>query len=125
MWDLARRLIEIEEANRSKDDPPPAVIVCEKLRAALTRFAGVDGFRALMHRAISLARLEFPLLREMTTDNEGCLEAFAKLPDSTEDKARALVAVIGHVLSLLGLFVGESMMRRLVDDAWPEMKSDE
>ena len=124
IWDLARQLLEIEEANRSSDDPPSAVTVCEKLRAALTRFAGEDGFHALTRRAISLARLQYSILGQIKLDADGCLEELAALPDSTEDKSKALVAIIAHLLSLLGLFVGESMMRRLVSDVWAETKGD-
>ena len=56
MIGLAQRLIAFEEASTSKSDSGAnaAFRVLEKLQLLLTRFAGSDGFSALMRRAIAL-----------------------------------------------------------------------
>ena len=58
--DLARRLLAVEAARQSATSSREheAVRVCDKLRVCLTRFAGADGFTALLRRALALARAE-------------------------------------------------------------------
>ena len=68
MQALARRLLAVEAASQTAADPHvhEAVRVCEKLRISLTRFAGADGFTALLRRALALARAEVPALQSVT-----------------------------------------------------------
>ncbi|MDQ3490424.1 MAG: hypothetical protein M3449_05090, partial [Acidobacteriota bacterium] len=56
--DLARQLLSVEAARLSAADEHEAERVCEKLRISLTRFAGADGFIALMRRSLALSRVE-------------------------------------------------------------------
>ena len=67
--DLARRLLAAEAASQSAAEPRAhaAVRVCEKLRVSLTRFAGVDGFAALLRWALALAREEVPALHGISS----------------------------------------------------------
>ena len=79
--DLARRLLAVEAASQSAADPRvhEAVRVCEKLRVSLTRFAGVDGSRALLRRALALARAEVPALHGVTEKADGSMEGLEKV----------------------------------------------
>ncbi|MGI8996352.1 MAG: hypothetical protein ACR2GW_06735, partial [Pyrinomonadaceae bacterium] len=62
--DLARRLlaIEAERDNSSSARVDVAMRVIEELRLRLVRLAGVDGFRSLLSRALTLAKAEVPSL---------------------------------------------------------------
>ena len=78
---LARCLLAVEAASQSAAGPRvhEAVRVCEKLRISLTRFAGVDGFTALLRRALALARAEVPALRGITKNADGSMQGLEKL----------------------------------------------
>ena len=125
---LARRLLAIEAASQSASDAHvhEAVRVCEKLRIALIRIAGADGFSALMRRALALARAEVPALQRVTV-NSDCsmdgLEEFAA--DATDGGVDAPIAIAAHLLGLLVTFMGEPLTLRLVREAWPDASLDE
>ncbi|HEX9095255.1 MAG TPA: hypothetical protein VF990_04040 [Candidatus Dormibacteraeota bacterium] len=126
--DWARRLLAAEAASRSAADPrvPEAVRVCEKLRVAITRFAGADGFTALLRRALALARAEVPALHGITQKADGSLEGLEQLAADARDVAiDAAVAITAHLLGLLVTFIGEPLTVRLVREAWPDASWDE
>ena len=56
-----------------------AVRVFEKLRISLTRFAGADGFTALLRRALVLARSDVPSLQSVKVTADGRLEGFEEI----------------------------------------------
>ncbi|HVK18023.1 MAG TPA: hypothetical protein VM533_13830 [Fimbriiglobus sp.] len=116
--DLARRLLAAEAASQSAADPRvhEAVRVSEKLRISLTRFAGADGYTAILRRALALARAEVPALDGVTQKADGSLEGQAPL---TADGGDAAAALIAHLLALLVTFIGEPITARLLRDAWP------
>ena len=124
--DLARRLLAVEAASQSAADPRvhEAVRVCEKLRVSLTRFAGVDGFTALLRRALALARAEVPALHGITEKAAGSIEGLEKVGadagSSGVGGGDAAVAITAHLLGLLVTFIGESLTARLVREAWPD-----
>ena len=127
MRDLARRLLAAEAASQSAAEPrvPDAVRVCEKLRVSLTRFAGADGFTALLRRALALARAEVPALHCVTEKGDGTLEGFDELAADAHDVGRdAAMAITAHLLGLLVTFIGEPLTVRLVREAWPEASLD-
>ena len=117
MRELARRLLA---ASRTAADPPvhEAVAVCETLRLALTRFAGADGFAALLRRSLALARLEAPSLQSVRLGSNCHMEG---LEEVTPD---AVVALAAHLLGLLMTFIGEPLTLRLVRDGWPGASLD-
>jgi hypothetical protein len=120
--DLARRLLAVEAASQSAADPRvhEAVRVCEKLRVSLTRFAGADGFTALLRRALALARAEVPALHGITEKADGSLAGLDELAADSQNAAiDAAVAITAHLLGLLVTFVGEPLTVRLVHEAWP------
>ena len=95
-----------------------AVLVSEKLRTSLTRFAGIDGFVSLQRRALVLARVEDPSLQCVKIGKEGRLEGFEQLAADTSTGAGA--AITAHLLGLLITFIGENLMLTLVREAWPD-----
>lgn len=120
---LALRLLALEAtSSASGAHSHEAVRVCQKLRLAVTRFAGAEGFTSLMRRSLALARVEAPLLKSITPASDGCPEGIEKLVSDAHAGAKdAFAAVIAHFLGLLVTFVGEPLMLRLVRDAWPEV----
>lgn len=121
MRELSRRLLA---ANQTASDSHvhEAVIVSEKLRIPLTRFAGAEGFAALLRRALVLAIDEVPSLQHIKVGADGRLEGFDQLADASKaaEESEAAVAIIAHLLGLLGTFIGESLTLRLVREAWPD-----
>lgn len=119
--ELAIRLL-VAEASRSagdKERPHEAERVCEKLRIELTRFAGADGFTALMRRSLARARAEVPALHGLTLRPDGCFVGFEAALDGDGNEAGA--ALTAHFLWLLVTFVGEPIAWRLVREGWPDL----
>jgi hypothetical protein len=125
---LAQRLLAMEAAGQAAADLPrqEAVRVCEKLRISLTRFAGADGFTALMRRALVLARADVPALHSVEVKADGSLEGLKELTVGEHSGGiEASTAIATHLLGLLVTFVGEPITLRLVREAWPEASLDE
>ena len=121
--DLARRLLDREAAGPSPAGGHEAERVCERLRVLLTRFAGAEGFLALMRRSLALARVEVPSLENLTLRPDGCFLGFEAALDGDGNEAGA--ALTAHFLGLLVTFVGEPLAIRLVTDAWPNLPIDQ
>ena len=122
MRDLARQLLALEAASPSATDAHAheAVRVCEKVRISLTRFAGADGFTALLRRALALARADVPSLQTVKVTADGRLEGLEEFAADVGDAAtEAATAITAHLLGLLATFIGEPLMLRLVREAWP------
>ncbi|MBP3959860.1 hypothetical protein J8F10_31820 [Gemmata sp. G18] len=118
--DLARRLIALEAARPESPGAPlgGAVRVCDRLRTALARLAGVAGFRSLLSRALALATAEAPELAAARVRTDGALEGLEGFPYDHDTGAG--VAIVTHLLGLLVTFIGEPLTLRLVRDAWPD-----
>lgn len=125
---LAQRLLAVEAASESTSVPATheAVRVCEKLRISLTRFAGADGFKSLLQRALVLASAEVPALKQFQVSAEGSLEGVeAVAQELPQGGGEAAAAVTRHLLGLLVTFVGKPITLKLVRDAWPEADLEE
>ena len=118
MRDLARRLLAAcQTASGSHVDE--AAVVVEKLRLALIKFAGTDGFTSLMRRALVLARADVPALKFVKIDADGRLEGLEQIvADQTTDEVA--VTITSHLLGLLVTFIGEPLTVSLVRAAWPD-----
>ena len=91
----------------------------------LTRFAGADGFAALLRRALALARAEVPSLHGITVKADGSMEGLEELAaDAPNVGVDAAVAITAHLLGLLVTFIGEPLTVRLVREAWPDTSWD-
>jgi hypothetical protein len=125
--DLARRLLAVEAASQSAANSRTheAVLVCEKLRVCLIRFAGADGFRALLRRALALARAEVPSLHGIAEKDDSSIEGLKELAaDAPNVGVDAAVAITSHLLGLLVTLIGEPLTVRLVREAWPDTSWD-
>jgi hypothetical protein len=114
----ANRILRLETAAGKRSKSAPATLVVEQLRRVLTTLLGAAGFRALLARAVTLAKAEVPELKSVAVELDGSL-AGLNLEDELGDGEVVLVA---HMLGLLVTFVGAALMLRLVDDAWPKAK---
>ena len=118
----ARQLLKAEAVSREASEPPrhEVVRVCETLRISLTRFAGADGFTALLCRPLRLARAEHPSLQGLTVTAGGRLEGLEELVAVDETAGyEAATAITSHLLSLLVTFIGENLTIRMLREAWP------
>ena len=126
--DLARRLLAFEAAHDNSSDArlDVAVKVIEELRLRLIRLAGVDGFRSLLSRALTLAKAEVTSLNMVHVRADGSLEGFDGIEGSQEagPAGHAGIVLVAQLLELLVTFVGEPLTLRLVRDKWPDASMD-
>ncbi len=127
--DLARRLlaIEAERDNSSSARVDVAMRVIEELRLRLVRLAGVDGFRSLLSRALTLAKAEVPSLNMVRVAADGSLEGLDGIEQSQEEAVptgQAGLSLVAHVLELLVTFIGAPLTLSLVRDKWPDVSID-
>ena len=127
--DLARRLLafEAEQDNSSAAHVDVAEQVIEELRVHLIKFAGVDGFRSLLSRALTLAKAEVPSINMVQVRGDGSLEGFAGIEQSQDAGAegQAGTVLVAHLLELLVTFMGEPLTLRLLQDKWPDASIDQ
>lgn len=118
--DLAKRLLAYEAAALSSSEHGATAVfrVSEKLRRPLSTLAGTTGFRMLLARSLTLAKTHAPGIGAIEVRPDGSLEGLSKLDDDGE-AAEAGVVLIAQLLGLLGLFIGENLVLRLVLDVWP------
>ncbi len=124
--DIARHLVSFESAaSESPAEEFVAFRVCEKLRGPLGRLLGLGGFRALLARALALARADHPWLSHLLIEEDGSLAGFAAL--STESHSNEFtegeVALVAQLLGLLVTFIGPSLALGLVRETWPKAPS--
>ena len=123
MRDLARRLLAASQTASDGPHVHEAVLVSERLRISLARFAGADGFASLLRRALVLASEDVPSLRSVKIGAVGRLEGFEQVAPDTGTGAlgdEAAVAITAQLLELLATFIGESLTLRLLRESWPE-----
>ena len=127
MRDLARRLLAASQT-ASGSHVHEALVLIEKLRIILTKFAGSEGFASLLRRALVLASAEVPSLQSVKIGADGRLEGFEQI---VADKGaggagdEAAVAITAHLLGLLATFIGEPLTLRLERAARPDTFLDE
>jgi hypothetical protein len=127
--DLARRLLAFEAAHDTSSEAgvDGVVRVIEELRMRLIKLAGVDGFRSLLSRALTLAKAEAPSLKVAQVGADGSVQGFDDIEQSPEAGAAAGQAgtiLVAHLLQLLVTFIGTPLTLRLVRDAWPDASMD-
>ncbi|GAC1633211.1 MAG: hypothetical protein NVS9B14_07570 [Candidatus Acidiferrum sp.] len=125
---LAQRLISYEAVADKNSEPAESAAfrVCAKLRDPLIIFAGVDGFRSLLSRALTLASAEAPNLSAVTVAADGSLNGqteFALLCSKAQARDGGVV-LIAQLIELLLTFIGEGLTLHLVQDVWPEAAFD-
>jgi len=131
MRDLANRLVAYE-ATVSKASGPvvsAAPRVYEKLRMRLSALAGVAGFQSLAFRALTQARPDAPGLRSVEIAADGTLNGLGGADASVDIDNHSAdaggVVLIGRLLELLLIFVGEPLTLNLISDLWPDAALDD
>jgi hypothetical protein len=123
--DLARRLLAFEatHSDSSNAGMSMATQVILELRAHLIRLTGVEGFRSLLSRALTLAKAEVPSLSMVQVRPDGSLEGFEQSEEAGAAGQAGLV-LVAHLLELLVTFIGAPLTLRLVRDKWPDASMD-
>jgi hypothetical protein len=126
--DLARRLLAFEATHDSSSDARVEVAaqVIDELRIHLIRLTGVDGFRSLLSRALTLAKAEVPSLNMIQIAADGSVKGIDGLEQSEVTGAadQAGLVLVSHLLELLVTFIGAPLTLRLVRDKWPDASMD-
>ena len=106
---------------------PAAVLVCEKLRQPLATLMGNAGYRALLARALVLAKAEIPWPGEVEINPDGSLGGWEDLVAQVDpqEMAEAGIVLIAQLLELLAAFIGDDLMLRQVRDVWPTVELNE
>ena len=114
--EMAERLLAYEAAAQhpSEADGLAASRVCQKLSHPLGKLIGTEGYRAILRRALTLARREAEGLNAVKITDEGLLESL----NGEAEKVSAVL--VTNVIELLLTFLGEPLTLKLVHDVWPE-----
>jgi hypothetical protein len=116
--DVARRLWTraIGEAGGPAEIAAASDRMGAQLRAGLGRWIGTDGYRALLDRAVVLARVKHPALADISGlgGDESATEAAVRT-HGADKTAAGLVAIVAALIELLGRIIGEEMSVRLVE----------
>jgi hypothetical protein len=123
MQGFARRLVTHEAVGNK---PPAFGGVVEKLRPPLVALTGVLGFQSILSRALAVAGEDVRWLRAMHIKGDGSLECPAEMTHlDKEEIADGEVALIARLLGLLMTFIGEALTLHLLQDAWPEVLTND
>jgi hypothetical protein len=99
----------------------------EQLRARLQPLFGAAAITALFARALHVATMEFPWLREVIAKDPN-FRSVNGMPDSalqTGSFEEGLAALLAHQIGLLSTFVGDDLVLPLVQQAWGATPSAE
>ena len=122
---FALRLIACEEegGKSTAKTVPTALVICTKLQPGLASLMGESGFRAVMSRALTLAKAEYPQLGALKiTSNDEQADLYEYEPGLTpDDVADGGVVLLAQLLGLLGAFIGERLTERIVRGVWPRL----
>jgi hypothetical protein len=91
---------------------------CTQLQAGLARWVGTEGYRALIDRALLLARAEHPVLGGLSCHggDQPATTAAVRAHSAAEVRA-GMVALVATLIDLLSRIVGEEMAVELVNQA--------
>jgi hypothetical protein len=120
---FAKQLIAFEAkgAKSAGATDPAAFAVSDKLRPHLATLMGNAGFRALLARALALAKIEIPWLRAVQVKPDGTCAGLETLHAQLipEEFREGRVVLVAQLLGLLIAFIGESLTLGLVREVWP------
>ena len=131
MRDLANRLVAYEAATKKASEPMESAAPCvyDKLRMRLSALAGVAGFQALAFRALAQAKADAPGLLAVEVAADGSLKGLGESEptvDIDNDSAgEGGVVLIGRLLELLLIFLGEALTLNLISDLWQDAALDD
>jgi DNA-binding response OmpR family regulator len=121
----ARRLLAYEAASAKivGVKVSAASRVCEQLRGPLIKLAGIDGYRSLVSRALTLAAAEVPWLRALKTEPDSSLEGLEELEVKLDSStiAEGELILTAQLLGLLVTLIGSALTLPLLQSVWPTM----
>ncbi len=127
--EFAGKLLAYVAASGAAAEPNdfPGFHVCASLRGPLAKFMGAAGVGVLLTRALALASVEIPWLRQLRAQDDGTLEGVAEIEAKLGPGAIAEgeIALVGHLLGLLVVFIGPSLTLSLLHDIWPDWKIED
>lgn len=114
---------ETGETRFAETKHPADFPVFEKLRSPLATLMGNGGFRALLSRALALARAEVPWLRAVHVKADGALAWVEELhpPLAPAEFLEGRVVLLAQLLGLLVAFIGPGLTARLIGEIWPKI----
>jgi len=119
--DWARTLIasEVDADSPSARTEGATLRVYENLRRQFCAPVGSDAFQALVSRALSLAKLQFPGLSAVSVTANGGLRGLGEVetPLSTVEDGEVGIILIAQMLRLFITLLGEAATSRLIEDA--------
>ncbi|MDQ6669795.1 MAG: hypothetical protein M3069_03445 [Chloroflexota bacterium] len=125
--ELARWLItyELSGAGDVQAESEAAERACRKLLDRLARLITPLGCRTLLSRALYLARVDFPFLPgvEPGVATETLASEIGKSAAGI-DRAQVhigLITLLGTLIGLVALVIGDQLMSRLLLEVWPNM----
>jgi hypothetical protein len=124
---LARWLLtaEVGDAGRLPVDSAAALRVFHKLSQRMALLLSAVGSDALLRRAVHLSRAEFPFVGGIQTapDAESLIPGLGQAATTVEpDQAHeGFVTVLGNLIALLDLLIGEHLAFRALQDVWPAL----
>jgi hypothetical protein len=127
---VAQRLLVLESGGRGRlasRGETAASHVCEKLRVVLSALVGAGGFRALLERALTLAKAEAPELAAVQVGADGSLQGLNKfeLRFAKSQIAKGEAILIAQLLELLVTFIGKGLLVSQLRDAWPKVSFED
>ena len=118
--EVARHFWEraVGDSGAPEDVAVAATRMCTELRVGLTRWVGATGYRALIDRALLLARAEHPALGSLSCHGgDEPVTTAAVQAHSAAEVATGMVALVATLIELLSGIVGEEMAVELVNQA--------
>ena len=118
--EVARHLWEraVGDSGAPEDVALAATRMCTELRAGLTRGVGSMAYRALIDRALLLARAEHPALGSLSCHGgDEPVTTAAVRAHSADEVTTGMVALVATLIELLSGIVGEEMAVELVNQA--------
>lgn len=128
--DLAGKFLACDAMTGKCSEPlePATLRVYEKLHQSLGLVVGTAAFRSLACRALLLAREEVPSMGAVQIAADGSLQGLSEVMLRGEPGSKSVndggVVLIGHLLSLLLVFLGEALTLSLLRNAWPDASFD-
>jgi hypothetical protein len=106
------------DTNTLEEVAAAAERTCTQLQAGLARWVGTEGYRALIDRALLLARAEHPVLGGLSCHggDQPAITAAVRAHSAAEVRA-GMVALVATLIDLLSRIVGEEMAVELVNQA--------
>ena len=97
--------------------------VGDRLRPQLATLMGNGGYRALLLRALVLAKAEAPWLRAVQVNMDGSLKGLEDLHAqlAPPDVFDCSVVLLAQLLGMLVAFIGETLTLHLVREVWPNV----